>query len=124
MEILIKICWVILALIHVSPAVIFIRPGLIQKLYGVAPVGDVGMLLAHRGALFFVIVVAAIFAIFDPGVRRLASVLVGISVVSFLYLYASSNFPAGPLRTIALMDGIAIIPLVLVLATAWSISVE
>ncbi|NRA29756.1 MAG: phosphopantetheine adenylyltransferase [Parvularculaceae bacterium] len=119
MELIIKASWALLALIHLSPAVAFFMPPMLDKLYGVDPAGDLGTLLTHRAALFLAIVVGAIFALFDPAARRLASVVVAISMVSFLVLYARAGLPTGPLRTIAVADLVGLLPLVVVGVAAW-----
>lgn len=77
------------------------------------------MLLAHRGALFLAIVAACVYAAFDPPARRALSLVIAISVVGFLILYLRAGMPAGPLRTIALVDAAALIPLLFVAASAW-----
>lgn len=119
MEIALKIAWGLLAAVHVMPALVFFRPEMTARLYDVAPTGDIGVLLVHRGALFVVVCVAALYALFDKDVRRLASLLLAISVVGFLTVYLRAGAPSGALRTIALIDAIALAPLALVLWTAW-----
>lgn len=119
MEMATKVAWFLLALVHVSPAAVIFRPGLVQQLYGIAPEGPTGLLLTHRGATFLAIVVASVWAAFDPSVRRLCTVVVAIAVLSYLFLYARAGFPGGPLRTIALADAFAVAPLLLVAWAAW-----
>lgn len=119
MEIATKIAWLLLAAVHVSPAAVLFRPSLVQTLYGASPYGPAGLLLTHRGAIFLAIVVAALWAAFDPSVRRLASVLVGITVILFLLLYVRAGLPDGPLRKIATVDALALAPLLLVAWSAW-----
>ena len=119
MEIATKIAWILLALVHASPAAVLFRPNLVQRLYGVSPEGAVGLLLTHRGATFLAIFVAAVWAAFDPSVRRLCTVIVAIAVLGYLFLYARAGMPEGPLRTIAAVDAFAIAPLLLVVWSAW-----
>ena len=119
MEIATKIAWLLLALVHASPAAVPFRPGLLQTLYGVSPDGPAGLLLTHRGATFLAIVVACVWAAFDPSVRRLCTVIVGIALVGYLLLYARAGLPEGPLRTIATVDALALAPLLLVSWSAW-----
>lgn len=119
MEMVTKIAWFLLALVHVPPAVVLFRPGLAQKLYGIPPEGATGLLLTHRGATFLAIVVAAIWAAFDPSVRRLCTIILAIAVLFYLVLYARAGMPKGPLRTIAAADALALAPLVLVMWNAW-----
>ena len=95
------------------------RPALTTSLYGVPPSGPTGILLVHRGALFLAVVAVAIFATFAPEARKAATLVAGISVVSFLIVYAASGAPAGPLRMIALADLLAVPPLAVVIWNAW-----
>jgi hypothetical protein len=45
--------------------------------------------------------------------------VVGISVIGFLLVYAAAGAPEGPLRTIAVVDALALIPLAIVGWKAW-----
>ena len=54
-------------------------------------------------AVFFAVFVACLWAAFVPEGRRLAVLVVGISMVSFLVLYWQAGSPA-PLRKIANVD--------------------
>ena len=119
MEMATKIAWFLLALVHVSPAAVLFRPGLVGTLYGIPPDGPTGLLLTHRGATFLAIVVAALWAAFDPSVRRLCTVIVAIAVLGYLVLYARAGLPGGPLRTIAAADALAVAPLLFVTWSAW-----
>lgn len=114
-----KIGWLLLALLHLAPAAVFVAPGLVSQLYGVDPGGDVGVLIAHRGALFLGIVLLAILAAFDHQIQRAATVVVAISMVGFLITYGRAGLPAGALQTIAVADLIGLAPLALVSYQAW-----
>jgi hypothetical protein len=119
MELLTKIAWGLLALVHVAPAAVLLRPSLAEQLYGVSPTGEAGVLIIHRGALFLAIVALAIWAAFDEGARRAAGFAVAISVIGFLAVYWRAGAPAGALRTIAIADVVAIVPLAWVIYEAW-----
>jgi len=119
MELFVKIGWGLLALVHAAPAAVLFAPDLTQRLYGVPPDGTAGLLLVHRGALFLAVVAVTLYAAAAPDARRAASLVVGISIVALLALYAKAGFPAGQLRTIAVADGLALLPLVLVAVAAW-----
>jgi hypothetical protein len=101
------ISWLVLAAIHALPALALFRPTMISKLYRVASDNPLFLLLHHRAALFLVIFALCIWAAFDPASRRLASVGVGISMISFLILYWSAGSPAS-LKTIAITDLIGV----------------
>jgi len=114
-----KAAWISLALVHVMPAAVLFAPSLTQRMYDIAPHGDVGILIVHRGALFLAIIVTALFAALDPAVRRAASVIVAVSVIGFLFVYVRANMPPGALRTIAIADFVALLPLAFVTWNAW-----
>ncbi len=119
MEAIAKAAWFALALVHVMPAVVLFAPAMTERLYGVQPTGDVGILIVHRGALFLAIVLAALFAMIDPAARRVASFVVTVSVVGFLVVYARAGMPGGALRTVAIADVAALAPLAFVTWLAW-----
>jgi hypothetical protein len=119
MEISVKIAWSFLVLLHVTPAMIAVVPGLVEKLYGVSSEGDVGVLLVHRGALLLAVCLTALYAIFDPGSRRLASLVLGVSMIGFLIVYVRAGMVSGDLRIIALADMLGLVPLIWVSIHAW-----
>ena len=120
METIVKVAWATLIVVHIMPAIVLFMPSMTERLYDLSPTGDVGLLIIHRGALFLAIIVAVLFAIFDPATRRAASVIVAVSMVGFLFVYARAGFPEGALRTIALADFVALIPLIFVSWKAWT----
>ena len=119
MELITKLAWGMLLLVHLSPTAVLFSPGMVQKLYRLEPSGITGLLLTHRGAQFLAVVVVCAFAAFDVEARRASSLVVAISVIGFLALYARTGLPDGPLRRIAMVDLAALAPLALVLLTAW-----
>ena len=118
-EIATKAAWLALALLHVVPSLVAFVPALTLRLYDVEPNGDVGVLIVHRGALFAAIVVGAAYAAFVPDARRVTSLVVAISLIGFLLIYAWAGMPSGSLRTIAFADLIGFVPLALVILQAW-----
>ena len=97
------ICWLILAAIHALPALAFFRPATLTTLYGLAADNPLFLLMQHRAALFLAVFVACLWAAFVPEGRRLAVLVVGISMLSFLALYWLAGSPA-PLKRIAVVD--------------------
>ena len=97
------VCWAVLGLIHVLPAISLFRPSLIGTLYGVDSGSTTFLLLHHRAALFLVVVIVCSWAAWRPETRPLASVGVAISMISFLWLYAEAGQPS-VLRPIAIAD--------------------
>ncbi len=102
-----RIAWVILGVIHLSPFVAFFVPSLITRLYGVAPDDANFALLQHRAALFGIVVIACIWATFDPSIRKLAAVVAALSMISFLVIYGIHGQPVA-LRSIAVADMIGL----------------
>ena len=119
MNIVINIAWAALLLIHVAPAAALFSQGLLQTLYSVNADRELSVLLRHRGALFLAVVVACGFALIDPASRRVASVVVALSLMGYLWLYAEAGMPRGSLRSVAIVDLVALAPLMLVLIDAW-----
>jgi hypothetical protein len=119
MEIWLKTAWITLALVHTTPALAALSPAIMERLYGVAPSGELSVMLSHRGALFAAIVIGCMAAVFDPSARRAVALMVAVSVIGFLVLYMRAGAPAGKLRTIAIVDAAALAPLALVLWSAW-----
>ncbi len=119
MEVLTKLAWVCLIVVHLAPAMVLFIPSLIEKLYKLSRSDDIGLLIIHRGAMFLGIIVAALFAIIEPSARRFASVVVGISVIGFLIVYGRAGMPKSELRKIAIADVVALIPLGVVTYEAW-----
>ncbi|MFN9498825.1 MAG: hypothetical protein ACK57E_10320 [Erythrobacteraceae bacterium] len=97
------ILWLILAAIHAMPALALFRPATLTTLYRLQPDNPLFLLMHHRAGLFVAVFVACVFAAFVPEGRRLAVLVVGISMVSFLVLYWKAGSPA-PLRKIAQVD--------------------
>jgi len=103
-----RLAWLGLALIHFLPAAAAFRPGGIGRLYGVTPGGTLALLLEHRSLLFAAVVVLCVWSALDPQPRPAAAVATGISVLGYLVLYARHGWPAGPMRTIAKVDLLAL----------------
>jgi glucan phosphoethanolaminetransferase (alkaline phosphatase superfamily) len=118
-EVLVKLAWLALVLIHASPSAVAFSPSLLQKLYGTNPTGALGMLLTHRGVLFLAVLAVAALAIFSHQARQAASVVLAISMVGFLVVYWRGGMPTGPLRTIAWVDLVGLVPLLWVAHDAW-----
>lgn len=119
MDIALRLSWLALAAIHLLPAFVLFRPAMTEQLYQIAPNGDAGVLIVHRGALFFAVVAVSLLALVDSESRRAASLLVAISMAGFLFVFVRAGMPMGALRTIALVDIVGLIPLALVTFHAW-----
>jgi hypothetical protein len=112
------IAWLLLAAIHLTPALAAIRPALLTRLYRIPPESPLFVLMQHRAALFAAVVAACVIAAFHAPSRPLAVAVTGISMVSFLILYAAAGQPAA-LRTIARVDLMGLVPLGIVALLAF-----
>lgn len=97
------IAWVVLAIVHVMPAIAFVRPAMLTTLYGIQPDDRLFLLMHHRAGLFLAVFAVCLWAAWRPEARQAAGIVTTISMVTFLWLYWRSGAPA-PLRTIALVD--------------------
>ncbi len=104
-----RILWLLLAAGHTLPILSAFRPDMLTRLYGIAPAGDVAVLMRHRGILFLVVVIVAIWSAFDPRVRMLGVAVLATSIVGFLLLYVLGGSSSG-LRQIAIPDA-AMVPI-------------
>jgi hypothetical protein len=98
-----RLCYAILALIHITPASMLFRPGAIGQLYKIEASGPLLVLLHHRAALFAIVVIACLWAMVDPAARRLAVVVIATSMLSFLAIYWHAGSPPA-LKSIAVAD--------------------
>jgi hypothetical protein len=98
-----RISWLLLALLHLPPAVALVRPAMIETLYGVTRDSAAFPLVQHRAALFAAVMLICLWAMADPKVRRLASIACAISMLSFLLLWWLADAPPA-LKTIAVAD--------------------
>ena len=107
MPILERISWIVLALIHLMPAVALLAPSLIERLYGVGRGDEHFALFRHRAALFACVFITCVWAAADTAVSQLAVIVAAISMLSFLLLYLRAGSPAY-LRSIAVADVIGL----------------
>ena len=98
-----SISWLILALIHLLPALAFFRPAALNKLYSIEQDNPLLLLIRHRAALFLAVFIACLWAVLRPEARQLAAIVTTISMLGFLWLYWRAGAPKS-LRTIALVD--------------------
>ena len=98
-----RAAWIVLALVHATPALALFAPSLLTRLYGVEAGNPVYVLMHHRAALFLAVLVMCIWCAIDPTPRKLSVVAVCISMIGFLMLYWMNGSPVG-LRQIAIAD--------------------
>lgn len=117
---LVALAWLALVLVHTPPALATFFPALRRRLYGVDENPQLAAILTHRGVLFLAVAVVCAYAASAPSARQAASIVAAISVAGFLLTYAGAGFPKGPLRSIALVDFVALVPLIIVTLDAWA----
>lgn len=88
-------------------------------MYGVDGSGPLGVILIHRGVLFLAVACVSVLAAFNADARIAAMLVMSISVLGFLIAYAIARAPKR-LRTIAIIDAIALIPLAIVGNDVWA----
>ncbi len=110
------ISWLLLGALHALPAFAFFRPASLTVLYGIGPEDPLFLLLQHRAALFLAVLIVCLWAAFDPSIRKVCTVVVALSMLSFLWLYFANGSPVG-LKQIAVADMIGLPVLAVV---AWS----
>ena len=117
----VEVSWAALALIHAPPALATFLPALRRRLYGgVDERGQLGIILIHRGILFLAVFAACLFAAFNAKAHELATIVVAISVVGFLLVYLrAAPSSRRPLRNVAAVDAIGLVPLAVVVLDAW-----
>lgn len=115
---LVTLAWIALALVHTPPALAAFLPRLRKRMYGTDVLGPLGLILTHRGVLFLAIASVCVLAAFSLEARVAALLVTSISVIGFLIGYALAGTPKR-LRTIALVDAMALIPLGLVAFDVW-----
>lgn len=103
--------WGAIALVHLPPAAVLFVPALSERMYGVPAIGAAGPLLVHRGGLFLAVVAVAGLAAWMPSARPAACLVAGLSMTSFLIVYARAGMPPA-LRRIALADLVSLPALV------------
>eukprot|EP01100_Stratorugosa_tubuloviscum_P015940 TRINITY_DN970_c0_g1_i1.p1 TRINITY_DN970_c0_g1~~TRINITY_DN970_c0_g1_i1.p1 ORF type:complete len:134 (+),score=34.78 TRINITY_DN970_c0_g1_i1:103-504(+) len=108
------ICWGIIGAIHAVPSIGLFNPWIITKLYDIDIQSNAFLLLHHRAALFLSITINCIWAIFNPNVRKLAAVTVGLSMISFLFIYWNCGSPI-VLRNIAQADCVGLFCLIIII---------
>jgi hypothetical protein len=112
------LAFAVVGAIHLMPIAPVFVPETLSRLYGIAPDDSTLLvLLRHRALLLALVGILCLWASWAPGVRPAALLAAAINVAGFLGFYALYGNPAGALRTIAIVDLIALPPLVF---AAWT----
>lgn len=115
----VTLAWLALVLVHTPPALATFSPQMRKRMYGVDDNGPLGLILAHRGVLFLAVASACALAAFNAEARVAAALVTSISVLGFLTAYALYGSPKR-LRTIAVVDAAALLPLAVALFDVWT----
>lgn len=106
------LAFIILAVVHLLPVAPAFSADALVRLYGVAAEDtSLLVLLRHRAVLLAIVGVLCVWAAMSPSTRPAALAAAALNIASFLAFYALYASPPGPLRTIALVDAFALIPL-------------
>ena len=103
----------VVAAIHLMPAVGFVGRSILTKLYGIeieSP--DLEVLMRHRSALFGILGSLFAYAAFHPPTRPVAYAAAAASLATFFYLAATVPGTTPAIRKIVLADLIATAALV------------
>lgn len=111
--------WLALAFVHTPPALAAFSAHMRKRMYGLDDGGPLGIILIHRGVLFLAVASVCVLAAFSAEARTAALLVTSISVIGFLLAYALHGAPRR-LRTIALVDAVALIPLSIVGFDVWT----
>lgn len=97
--------FLILAIIHLLPALAVFAPSKIAALYGIAP-GDKALitLLQHRALLFALLCAAFVLAAFSPVYRPAVLIAGMISMTGFIGIAGLQRELSGSLRKIVVAD--------------------
>jgi hypothetical protein len=106
------LAFAVVATIHLIPIGPVFAPELLTRLYGIKPDDETPLvLMRHRALLLGLVGILCLWAIWSAQVRPAALLAAAINVVGFLAFYALYGNPAGALRTIAIGDLVAVLPL-------------
>jgi hypothetical protein len=106
------LAFAVVGAIHLMPIAPVFVPETLTRLYGITP-GDTTLLvlLRHRALLLALVGILCLWASWSAPVRPAALLAAAINVVGFLGFYALYGSPGSALRTIAIVDLVAVPPL-------------
>ena len=109
-----------LGLLHAPAALSAFAPDALIALYGPrAGDPDLRVVLQHRAALFALITIAGFAAAAIPRWRVPTAIVAGWSMATFLVFYLTAGAPEGPLRKIAIADGVGMVVLLFLAIALW-----
>lgn len=106
------LAFAVVGAIHLMPIAPIFVPETLSRLYGIAPSDSTLLvMLRHRALLLALVGILCLWASWAAPVRPAALLAATLNVVGFLGFYALYGNPTGALRTIAVVDLIALPPL-------------
>lgn len=112
MEIAERLLFTGLAILHLLPATGVVGSRQLRRLYGVtAATPDLAILLRHRALQFALIGVLSLAAVWVPSLRAVAAIALTVSMLGFVLIARSEPGGNAPLRRIAGIDLLALLPL-------------
>ena len=117
MAVFVKAVLILVGLVNLAPIVGVLSQSHLFRLYGVAIENqDLLLMMRHRAVLLGLVGATMVAAAWLPGLRTAACMLGLVSMISFVVLVLGSGGVSAPLLKIAVIDGLAIVVLVLALA--------
>lgn len=117
MAFFVKAVLILVGLVNLAPVVGVLSQSHLFRLYGVAIENqDLLLMMRHRAVLLGLVGATLVAAAWLPGLRTAACILGLVSMISFVVLVLGSGGVGAPLLKIAVIDGVAIVVLVLALA--------
>ena len=117
MAVFVKAVLILVGLVNLAPIVGVLSQTHLFRLYGVAIENqDLLLMMRHRAVLLGLVGATMVAAAWLPGLRTAACMLGLVSMISFVVLVLGSGGVSAPLLKIAVIDGLAIVVLVLALA--------
>ena len=113
MKALSTVLFLVVALVNLTPGLGVLSAQRLEVLYGVALADpDLVILMRHRAVLLAIVGGLLAAAAFQPQLRTAAVVAGLVSMLSFVALAASAGGGSPPLRTVAIIDVVATLALV------------
>lgn len=102
----------LLGVVHLLPIAPVFSAESLTRLYGITPDNDALMLLMrHRAVLLALVGLLCLWAAVSVDVRAAALFAATLNIASFFAFYLLYGAPAGPLHVVALVDAVALAPL-------------
>lgn len=113
-DLVIAVCLLVVALIHLFPVIGVLGAAQLRKLYGQSfESPDLQLLMRHRAVMFGIVAGISVLGALVPAYRLVALVVGAVSVLSFLGLAAAIPGYGPGLRKVVIADIVALVALVI-----------